>query len=230
MSVCKEKLELFIFGYVRLNHKNEIPADVTRICLYFYHKLYLKIEIIWDVFCKQVADFVSEDGLGVNINVSRGYSTFASSTGWNKGIHAFTIKQIEAKKCQYGVGIISSEHISTVKDKDDEYFMWTQNKEAHGYSLDGNGNIYSIQDAAYQHQITWKPETIGDEKVTLIVDCNQWKVRFYLNDEECDKSFDLMQSKTYHAVFTVWTGNTSYQLVETTVDVEKEKTMTLPQK
>ena len=53
-----QRLELTIFGYVRENYKDEIPDDITRICLEYYNK----IEIIWDTFCNNIADIVSDDG------------------------------------------------------------------------------------------------------------------------------------------------------------------------
>ena len=49
---CKERLELTIFGYVRLNHKDEIPDDITRICL---------------DYCNKIANLVTDDGLEINI-------------------------------------------------------------------------------------------------------------------------------------------------------------------
>ena len=84
-----QKLQLAIFGNVRLNYQDDIINDIKRICLDYYQQ----IEIIWDVFCDKLAEFVSDDGTEVNIPKDRfladdEFRTFASSTGWHKGIHS----------------------------------------------------------------------------------------------------------------------------------------------
>ena len=114
----KLKLELIVFGYVRLNYNEEIPDDITRICLIYYDT----IEISWDVFRPHLAEFVSEDGLTVTVDREREtYSTFASSIGWNEGIHTFTIKQSDAMGTgnYCGIGIISSDDIESIAGLND---------------------------------------------------------------------------------------------------------------
>ena len=55
----KQKIELIVFGYVRLNYKENIIDDIIKICLNYYSK----IEFIWDVFCNEIAKSVSDDGI-----------------------------------------------------------------------------------------------------------------------------------------------------------------------
>ena len=63
-------------------------------------------------------------------------------------------------------------------------------------------------------------EWISNGKVTVVADCDNWKVTFFINNEKCNRSINMVQSKTYHPVFTVWPKSAvSYQLLETTVDV-----------
>ena len=50
-----QKLELTVFGYVRLNYSEDIIDDIKRICLDYY----IKIEIICYVFCDKLAKFIS---------------------------------------------------------------------------------------------------------------------------------------------------------------------------
>ena len=130
----KEKLEFTVFGYVRLNYTDEIPDDITRICLDYYNK----IEIIWDTFCDAVTDCVSDDGLEVKINGRDPYSTFASSVGWNKGIHSFTLKQLDSNSYMFGIGVISSDEILNISFDNiaEKLFLYTKNKTAIGYALD----------------------------------------------------------------------------------------------
>eukprot|EP01084_Bolivina_argentea_P156503 272769_1 len=148
MSVSqKHVLELTIFGYIRLNYDKEIPSDICSICLDYY----TKIEIIWDVFCEQLASFVSDNGLDVKVKKREPYSTFASSTGWNKGIHCFTLLIVDSDDCpcgHYGAGIISSEEISRIASKDGVIFSNPQNQNVNGYELDA-GSIWYFKTGSW---------------------------------------------------------------------------------
>ena len=129
----RQKLELAVFGYIRRNYKDEIPDDISRICIDFYNK----IEIVWDIFCDKVAHFVSDNGLKVTVDKRAPFSTFSSSIGWNKGIHSYTLKQLDSKKYQFGPGIISSDELPRLSSETENFFLITNNKDAAGYYLDG---------------------------------------------------------------------------------------------
>ena len=220
----EQKLELTIFGYVRLNFAGEIPNDVTRLCLKYYNK----IEIIWDVFCDKLAEFVSDDGLEVNLSKKRDkYSTFASSIGWNTGIHSFTLKQLEPEGQHLGIGIISSEDIPNIasNDTDENYFLFTNNKAVNGYSMD-YGETYEIANGKDLKTFgsntfpEWKVVDTND-KVTVVIDCDKWQLTFYVNDIICNKSIDMVKDKIYHPVFTIWDNHiASYRLIETEMDIQ----------
>lgn len=195
----KDRLELTIFGYVRLNHEEEIPADITRICLDYYNA----VEIIWDKFCDKVLDFVSDDGLDIKILKKRdSYSTFASSIGWDKGIHSFTVKQLDSKNYQFGVGVIESGGLYNVtSNKMEGYFLFYSGRTAYGFDGDG---------------------VSANDKITTVVDCNEWKLEFYINDKICKShSSNMKKDKTYHPVITIWQRTTvSLRLIETSIDLE----------
>ena len=216
----KEKLELTIFGYVRLNYKDGIPDDITRICLHYYGK----IEIIWDVFCTEIANCVTEDGLQVAVENRSPYSSFTSSTGWNKGIHSFTLEQLDSSEYQFAPGVISSEEISNIGSGDEHYFLVTENQNAVGYALDSS-SFYKLQNGVEDYLFESNAHDIGcGDKVTVLVDCDEWKLVFYINDVICNKPIDIVKDKTYHPVFSVWEGRTvTLQLIETTIDIQNYK-------
>ena len=224
----KLKLELTTFGYVRSNYKDEIPDDITRVCLEYYDTM----EISWDVFRSHLSDLVSVDGLTVTIaRKPDNYATFASSIGWNEGVHTFTIKQSDSSGNYCGIGIISSDDIPTIgglNDVKEDYFLYTQNKEAIGYCLD-YVTVWKIKDAGYDDILDTRIDEQGpNDAVTMMVDCDKWKATFYINNKICNKSFDIEKDRTYHAVFTVWSSaqNISYQLIETTaMDIDSTKTV-----
>ena len=219
----KEKLEYTIFGYVRSNYKDEIPDDITRICLEYYNK----IEIIWDVFCDRLADSISDDGLEVYISEGRGsYSTFASSIGWNEGIHSFALKHVNPTSSYsgFGIGVVSSEEIARIGTDDEEYFLFTQNRNVIGYSLDALHSIQKVQNGSYNwlHSSNVNVKDAKPRIATVVIDCDNWKLTFYINDKICNESVEIVKDKTYHPVFTVWQGTMIFlRLTETTIDVDK---------
>ena len=213
---CKQRLKHTVYGYIRSNLDEEISDEIAQIC----HDYYNKVEIIWDIFSDKVSDFVLRDGLDIILTKRDEYSTFASSIGWNKGKHSFTLQQIESSAYRFAVGIISSEELPEVISADARYyFMFTKNKSVHGYSLDGN-DIFHINKGTFDFLFETGQEWITDAKVTVAVDCDNWRVTFYINDKKCNKSIDMEPSKTYHPIFTVWPQSAlTFQLHETTIDV-----------
>ena len=215
----KEKLELTIFGYVRSNHKNEIPDDIIRICLDYYNK----IEIIWDVFNTKLTDFISNDGLKINVPFRPEFSTFASSVGWNTGIHCFTIKQVNTPGVHCGIGIVSSEHLPNIaSNTGSSYFMSQSTKDTLAFILDER-TIWKLECCEFDDIFDTKLNAMDDnDEVTVVIDCNKWMLTFYINDKICNKSIDIDNNLTYHAAICVWEKSiASYQLIETMIDIEK---------
>ena len=209
---CAKKSELTIFGYVRLNYKNDIPDDVTRICWDYY-----MLNVTWDIFCDNVTHCISDDGLEIHVAKRRDrYATFASSVGWNQGIHAFSVQQLDADRDvhdtkrsreRFHIGIISSDGLSCVKDNDKQnYFMWYKGKQiAFGTDWDDTKHISN------------------NDKVTCVLDCDKWEIAFYVNDKICDwYPTTIIKDKTYHPVITVMKKHSVLlRIVETTIDIEK---------
>ena len=201
MSLFKlSQAELIVFGYVRLNHKEDVPDDVTKICLEYYDS----IGITWNVSCDNIKDCVTADGLQLNIESRNSYSTFAASNGWNKGIHYFALKQLSSKDYQFGIGIISSEALDIIKSNEKEdCFTRYKGKDIYAYALDAG--ICSLKNGIATDDMNCNPNLIGaNDAVTVIVDCDEWKATFFINDQICSKSIDIEANKTYHAVISVW--------------------------
>ena len=223
-----QKLELTVFGYVRLNYSEDIIDDIKRICLDYY----TKIEIIWDVFCDKLAKFISDDRLLINIPDDKGlddvrsnYTTFASSTGWSQGIHSYAL-EITPASTLLAVGIMSSEEIPKYKSDaiGTTYFLWTKNKSTIGYGLDNMRTLYQIQNAQTEYINTCRPDFSDNDKttVTVVIDCDEWKLSIYLDDTIHFENVDIIKDKIYHPIFTEWSHHkTSYKLIETKIDISK---------
>ena len=49
-----------------------------------------------------------------------------------------------------------------------------------------------------------------------MVDCNEWKMQYYLNNNKIGNEIKIDNSRTYHVVFTAWNGyQIDYKIVET---------------
>ena len=223
---CKQRLELTIFGYIRLNYKCDIIDDIKKMCFDYYNK----IEIAFDVYCDKAYEFVSDDKLEINISGEEDplVKTFASSLGWSTGIHSWTL-QVEAADSIHEhdilVGIISSEDIQNVTDNKlgEEYFLYTSNKAAVVYCLDNFSDIYEVQNG---HEHSKYEDTDGNKRgdttiatVTIVVNCQDWKISLYHNHQQLCDPFDIIKNKTYHPIFSD-NSNTpiSYKLIETSID------------
>ena len=87
------------------------------------------------------------------------------------------------------------------------------------YCLDANGAIYSIKNGGYDkitdYGETWKT----DDKITLILDCDDWKLTYYFNDKIHLKTVDIKRGITYYPALTTWFGNAQFHLIETPMEI-----------
>ena len=212
----KQRLELTIFGYIRLNYKDNIIDAIKRICFDYYDT----IEVRWDIFCDTKAEFVSDDGLEVTGSDYGNFKTYASSTGWNQGIHSYTLKITPADGA-LSVGIISSEYIKNTApiDMGENYFLFCKNKDVVGYCIDNLCDLHEIKNGQNRKEpnqcIKWKARS----SAVVVVDCDNWKLKFYVDDEMMFGPIDIAKDKIYHPIFCEWASKRSYKLVETTIDI-----------
>ena len=216
----KQRLELTIFGYIRMNFKADIIDDIKRICLNYY----TKIEIMWDVFNEKMTEYVSDDQLEINFENYGSYRTFASSIGWNEGIHSFTI-EISPENSDLSLGIISSEYIPSIASNefDNKYFVFCENKEVVGYSLDNAHNVHEIKNGKHTSVSKARSNWVPRSSIAVVIDCDDWKLKYFLDGEMKFKSIDIVKDKIYHPVICDWSSTKiAYKLVETTVDISKQ--------
>lgn len=221
----KAKLEFTIFGYIRLNYKVDIIDDIKRICLEYFNS----IEMTWNVFCNQWSEFVSDDGLEINIPKESyidmdEYRNFSTSTGWNEGIHHLAL-QIKPACKNLSIGIISQDDIPNVASTEfgTKYFLYSKNKAAIGYCLDNLQRVYAIKNGSFKDVTDWKSYRVKDEDenliITMVVDCDKWTLTFYVNKKILFESINIIKDQVYHPIFTEWSSDEKcYKLIESTVD------------
>ena len=217
-----KKRELLIFGYIKESAKSLIiPKELILICLMFYPK----IEIVIDVYHDTLSKFVSNDNLSINIdNDPYSYMSFGSSIGWRKGIHYYTLQK-RGGSSYIGIGIVSD--INIVKNKN-HYILYTRvdhsNKNFVGYCLDGNGNIYKMKVESTTSYCNYEYICKADgwntnDSMTIMVDCDNWKMRYYKKSKQIGGNIDIEPNITYYAAFTAYSSYMNIKLIETDVDI-----------
>ena len=49
--------------------------------------------------------------------------------------------------------------------------------------------------------------------MSVIIDCDNWKLKFYVDNEMVFDPIDIISNKTYHPIFTEWSCyKKSYQM------------------
>ena len=52
------------------------------------------------------------------------------------------------------------------------------------------------------------------DDITIVVDCNNWELKYYSNGEIIADNMSIEEDKTYHVVISMFYGKLSYKLVE----------------
>ena len=198
--------------------------DIKRLCLDYY----TTIEISWDVFCDKFAKFVSKDCLEINIPKTvpiRSLRTFASSTGWNEGIHSYALEM--TPKHFVSIGIISSEDIQNIRLNEfgTELFVNTKTDSVVGYCLENLFLHWELRDGSCSIVPSIQLPIRVASEVVVVADCDNWKLKYYLDGELLFEPIDIIKHKTYHPVISTFSHKKRlfrYNLVETTIDIYKK--------
>ena len=209
---------MLIFGFIRLKSK---PLIIPKELFYIIESFYDKIEIIFDVFYPEFEKFICNNGLTINTKMENNndelpvdYISYASSIGWNKGIHIWTIYT----KSDMGMGLGIVSNLKSIKNNRDHYILYTEDTDLIGYNLDGNGNIYLIKHGNFEPVVRGGPWG-ENTKFTMILDCDNWKLTYYFNEKIHCETINIQSGITYYAAITVWYSNITLDIVETPQEI-----------
>ena len=216
-NTYNDRIELAVFGYIRNNSQRDVPDGVMGICFDYYPK----IEVVFDVFLPSNSECVSEDGMTIQIPESMNceYRSFASSIGWNTGIHCWTLKPMDGSKPDsIGIGIVSNEDLKSCAEQKNFYFLWSKNRESIAYCKDAK-RIFVTKEGSNSKLVDCKDHDDCDE-ITIVLDCDDWKLRYYAKDKPITEELDVVDTtKTYHAVFSTFDlkyyAGSKYHVIET---------------
>ena len=206
-----DQIELAFFGFIRKNYNQNFPDVIKQICITYYPK----IEVFWDIYYDELSKYVSDDGLICRGQSNGGYTTFSCSNGWNKGVHIFTVKSINGNMHSCGIGITSSENLKKIEHVNDLYFLWSNTDECVLYCMDGQRIFKKDTNVNYNYKMIKQCEQFNNSAaITIMVDCNKWKLQYYANGKIIADDMDLERNKTYHACITIFSSNLTYKIVQ----------------
>ena len=77
-----------------------------------------------------------------------------------------------------------------------------------------DGRIFKKKINEGYHQIKKCEKFDTSDNITIVLDCNKWKIEYYANGKIIADDMDLEKNKTYHACISVFYSDYTYQLVE----------------
>ena len=108
------------------------------------------------------------------------------------------MKQLKGTDDVGGIGIISD---TEQCNQFNFYLASTSKKNVQVYYLDGNGIIYDSKNGSSKeicNGVEWGTNDI----ITVIVDCDNWTLQYYKNNESVADKFAIEPNMTYHAGYT----------------------------
>ena len=209
-SSMHEAVEYLISGYMRhiflkeCDYNDRYPSALDGVILEFYGGIFR-----FDSIHPEHEEMLEEDGTIINAVQSKWKSIFTvgSSFGVNHGIHEFKIKALYNEYDGSGIGITSN--IKVIGDKG----QWINKYEGYKYWWYENCGIFSQNGyntlSQYNFSKVWRTGDI----ISVKVNCNDWKVEFYVNDELYGKEMKIEENMTYYFVVGVQHVSAKYQLV-----------------
>lgn len=124
--------------------------------------------------------------------------TFGCSYGWSEGVHKISIESKDTTYFQDAFGITSNiKHFKTTE----KWYGSANCTQGYFYTLNGD-SLVTMNDPAnedeYQDEVFKEAERRPNDKLSICLDANRWRVTWYLNDEQLGKPFDIVANETYH--------------------------------
>ena len=198
-----------VSGYIKMelviNSNFQYPLELQKIIMAFMgHPL-----LIFDIFHEETDIYIQHDGKVVKYchNTYSGY-TFGSSYAINKGITFIDIQCIKPDTLD-AIGIMTN--IDECKKH-----LWIAHVTGYKYwwyNYIHQGLIYGEKDDKdiVEHGTT-KDRWETDDILSLRVDCNEWFITFYRNEQEIYK-MPLEKNQTYYLMLSTQSENFEYKIL-----------------
>lgn len=193
-----EQVTHLVNGYLReelLGSNNEYlyPESLTALFIRFLGNVLLG----FDVICEKYKDFISDNGRVLMVDKKKCNETITvgCSYPFERGVYTVSVKYYKTRD-HCPIGIISDislcEKEKWIFDADDTfvYAFYDENLCEHVPSdkYKSNGLQFDVC-KGYQNE---------NDNVKLMIDCNQWKLTYFLNDEQIGNPVNITKDIGYH--------------------------------
>eukprot|EP01084_Bolivina_argentea_P105162 188256_1 len=169
------------------------------------------IFIIFDVYHEHYRDCILNNGQTFKRNNTNtdsvGYISIGCSITWISGVHEWKIK---IKQYASFIGIVSD--LTPCKQKEKFIYEMTKGYSYYIYCGKPHSLIWSNQSNSYVEyslkQI--KPNDI----VTVKLNCNEWKLQFYVNNEKIGKMVPIKKDNVYYPVICSKNKDDEYYIID----------------
>ena len=145
---------------------------------------------------------------------------FASTTGFNIGIHEWKIKILSSSSSQ-SIGVITKLNQSTKSNHTGNESHDDDDKMIH---IDGDSyfiNAYTIRcggktSPVYKFPKIYHGKTLHqDDVITVHINCNKSTMKFRINGKLIKNKFKIAPYNTYYPAIVSYKNHTQYQLIST---------------
>lgn len=227
-ALNRRKSNILVFGFIK-SLFDDIPNDIIYVIIYYYFEAMPSFFISG---CSQINYEKSQIFREYDDDEVKDKTYCISQIGWISGNHSFKIKANKLPNGSISIGLATDckgfvEFKSSKMSLTEYAHDWAFDSKQSGISYqlyfdndDGQRNWYF--DGIYAHNqgqqtlnekqyIEWKE----NDKIGLQIDCNQWTLRFYINDKAIGRLISLQQDcKYYPAIAFGGNNNVKLKLVE----------------
>lgn len=205
------ELDCLVSGYLRQeflrSNDYQYPESLTVIFIHFLGNILFGFDLI----CDKYKHFVSDDRKILEIDEMSGYITVGSSYPLNSGIYTIVVQLSD--DAVNPIGIISDHSIC----KEDDMWIFRA-KDSYIFALYGLELVQSDLADEYfnnEYETADIDEIDEHDRLKMIINCNEWKLSYYLNDKELITDVQIAKDTTHY--FAICTGrawsNSKYAII-----------------
>ena len=232
------KAELVCFGYLRdpSSRRMIVPQDiVTTLCVRYYVQ---RIDYFKEHYGSKID--TEHNIFGVEEGKHDKHITYTvSQCGWSRGRHEMSINVINHNYRHFGlsIGILTNPDITVggqwMFDSKEAgcsyqfYFGCLEDPNASGIYEMRNGKSTCLEEKRV-HETETGYDAMNGADISMLVDCDEWTIRFLYNQQQIGKTLDIQPAEAYYAAivyntdhFPLSTTSCKYSLTRHTRNVLK---------
>ena len=212
-----DKMDSLVMGYLKQEILNanddddknyQYPSELTMVFIQFLGNILFAFDTIHPDFKQYLQD--SGKSVKIGRESTGSYISFGCSMGFISGIYTVIIKCMGGGEMNNPIGIISD----IEKCKKREWIL--KYKDLYRYTfypknLTASNLAYNYDQKARQYGVSVRFK--DNDNVKLIINCNEWKITYFLNEEQIGVPVNIVKNIKYYLVICIQHWNTQYQII-----------------